>query len=53
MAPDARGVPTWSSHKLSEPWEDGEVLDFIVDIRNKTIVFKKDGLPEMGLWNVL
>ena len=49
----ARGVPVWRAHKLSEPWEDGDVLKFKIDTNEDTVVFQRAKLPEKVLWNVL
>ncbi|CAB9523418.1 expressed unknown protein [Seminavis robusta] len=49
----ARGVPTWSRRKISEPWLDGEVLKFRIDTNESTIVFQREGPPEKLFWNVL
>ena len=49
----ARGEPTWLSRKLCEPWEDGDELNFIIDTKDNTVVFQKNGLPKKVLQNVL
>ena len=48
-----RGVATWQSRKISEPWEGGEELKFKIDTNENTIVFQKGNTPAKTLWNVL
>jgi hypothetical protein len=49
----ARGVSLWMNRKISEPWEDGDVLRFKVDVKENTVVFQKGDMPRKVLWNVL
>ena len=49
----ARGVATWQSRKISEPWEDGDELKFKIDTNENTIVFQKSNTPAKTFWNVL
>ena len=49
----ARGEPTWLRGKLSEPWEDGDELSFIIDTNENTITFQRNNLPKKALRNVL
>lgn len=49
----ARGNPIWLQRKLTEPWEDGDVLKFRIDTNENTIVFQRGNTPEKTLWNVL
>ena len=49
----ARGIPAWRGFKLSEPWEDGDVLKFTVDMNENKIVFQRADKPKKKLQNVL
>lgn len=49
----ARGIPHWRSQKISEPWVDGDVLKFTIDVNENTIVFQKGNMPKKALCNVL
>ena len=49
----ARGVSTWMSRKISEPWEDGTELRFKIDTNENTIVFQKGNAPAKTFWNAL
>lgn len=49
----ARGVPIWLRRKLTEPWEDGDVLKFRIDTNENTVVFQRGDMPEKALRNVL
>ena len=49
----ARGVATWQSRKISEPWEDNDELKFKIDTNENTIFFQKGNTPAKTFWNVL
>ena len=42
----ARGKPKWLEGKVSEPWEDGDALSFIIDTNENTITFQRNNLPK-------
>jgi hypothetical protein len=50
---NARGVPQWRNHKISEPWEDGDELKFQIDTNENTIVYQRGNTPKKTFWNVL
>jgi len=49
----ARGVAAWRSHKLTEPWADGDILHLKVDLAENTVQFRKGTGTWKTLWNVL
>ena len=49
----ARGVPIWTKRKISEQWQNDEVLTFKIDTNEKTIVYQRGDTPKKTFWNLL
>jgi hypothetical protein len=49
----ARGVSTWSVRKISEPWNDGDLIKIKIDTNESTLVFQNGDTPVKTFWNVL
>jgi hypothetical protein len=48
-----RGVPMWSVRKISEPWNDGDLIKIKIDTNESTLVYQKGDTPAKTFWNVL
>ena len=49
----ARGKLKWLERKISEPWEDEDILNITIDTNTNTVTFQRNGLPWKVLRNVL